>query len=170
MIYDQWRTQSSVGFLLLFAGLVHLLCLNDNQPLDLHKLPSFAMLLYRKTINFQQKRDMCSRACIRTCWSIPLTVGVFHRMTVRLHFPRRSASKVRLWSLLVPGMPLTRVIQRLGLQAMGAQALYALNALMPSTEISTALRINQVNIFKFVTRLKFFPIICVIIDNQEGGE
>ena len=45
-----------------------------------------------------------------TCWSIPLTVGVFHRMTVRLHLRKRSASKVRLWSLLVPGIPLTRVI------------------------------------------------------------
>lgn len=45
-----------------------------------------------------------------TCWSIPWTVGVFHLITVRLHLRRRRASRVRLWSLLVPGVPLTRVM------------------------------------------------------------
>lgn len=66
----------------------------------------------------------------RTCCSIPLTVGVFHRITVLLHFRRRSASKVRLWSLLVPGIPRTNVIYILGLHAIGAHALKALNALI----------------------------------------
>lgn len=63
----------------------------------------------RRQVISSSKMDL-GRAFAKTCWSIPLTVGVFHRMTVRLHLRKRSASKVRLWSLLVPGIPLTRVI------------------------------------------------------------
>lgn len=57
-------------------------------------------------------------------------MGVFQRMTVRLHFVRRKASNVRRWSFLVPGMPLTSVMYRLGLHATGTFALNALNALI----------------------------------------
>lgn len=83
---------------------------------------------WRWTESLKTSTKMLKRS--KTCCSIPLTVGVFHRMTVLLHFRRRSASKVRLWSLLVPGIPRTNVIYILGLHAIGAHALKALNALI----------------------------------------
>lgn len=164
MINDHGGAYSSVVGQLLFASLIHLFCLNYNQPFYLYIWYLWApnepknretcpkmlkrkitilslfwyLLTWKQLKNPNIKKDPCAKmykkkkislwAFPDTCWSIPRTVGVFQRITVRLHFRRRNASKVRLWSLLVPGIPLTRVIYKFGLHSIGTQALKALKA------------------------------------------
>ena len=121
MAHNQRRANGTMMCFLFFTRLKHFFSLNYYQSLHLCKT-----IYYKILPNRHIRATTMQMNHLLTCWSIPLTVGVFHRMTVRWHFPKRNASKVRLWSLRVPGIPLTKVMYRFGLHAIGTTALYAL--------------------------------------------
>lgn len=137
MTDNKRRAESFVVGFSFFASFEHLLRLNNNHPFNLlTKRNSFqvSITLERRTWHVTKWGISISK----TCWIIPLMEEVLECKTVRWHLRSPIASSVRLWSFLVPGRPLTKVMYKLSLHWMGTCALNALNPL-----ILLCLSVNQ---------------------------